>query len=192
MSAYITDVDLFDVTSSISTPFYQISLPEGDKISAQFVYNYYTRNEGVSEKVFLDPVDAESDQYRFVMENWENGVFPRQVNLSFRSLSSYPSTTLDPGILTNAVRSEKIIYEDAPFSSRFSGVSVHDTSIDEKIYLSFSESDREDPSERSRDFLNVSKLQSSGYRFSKAQTRQGISDLYDQDVKSINLSISVS
>lgn len=192
MSAYITDVDLFDVTSSISTPFYQISLPEGDKISAQFVYNYYTRNEGVSEKVFLDPVDAESDQYRFVMENWENGVFPRQVNLSFRSLSSYPSTTLDPGILTNAVRSEKIIYEDAPFSSRFSGVSVHDTSIDEKIYLSFSESDREDPSERSRDFLNVSKLQSSGYRFSKAQTRQGISDLYDQDVKSINLSISIN
>lgn len=192
MSSYITDVDLFDVTSSISIPFYQISLPEGEKIQTQFVYNYYTRNEGVSEEVFLDPIDAESDQYRFVMENWEKGVFPRQVNITFGIASSYPPAELDSGVLTNALKSEKIIYEDSPFSTTFSGVSVHDTSIDEKIYKSFSGLESGSISRKSRDFLNITKLQSTGHRFSKAQTRQEIANLYDQDVKSINLSISMN
>lgn len=192
MSSYITDVDLFDVTSSVSIPFYQLSLPEGEGITAEFVYNYYTRDEGVSEKTFLGSIDSRSDQYRFVLENWERGTLPRQINLTFGGKSPYENVTLDSGVLTRAVKSESVIFEDAPFSTKFSSLLVHDTSIDEKIYRVSERIGGESISSRGRDILNVSKLQALGHRFSKAETREAIANLYEIDVKSINLGVSLN
>jgi|GEM_PF-5887702 len=192
MSSYVTDVDLFDITSSISTPFYLLSLTGKEQISGQFVYNYYTRDEGVSETVTLGAVDAQSDQYDFIVENWENGVYPRQINLSFSVRSKYLPTTLDKGVLTTAAQNEQVIFEDAPFSTKFSSVLAHDTSVDEKIYAAFEGVDDAEIPERTKGFLNVSRFQSQGYRFSKAQAREEIVDLYESDTKTLNLAISLN
>lgn len=191
MPSYITDVDILTATSSVSIPFYQITLPKDESISAEFVYNYYTRDEGISETVTLDAVDDESDQYDFIVENWENSIYPRQVNLTFSTKSKFTPESLADGILENAVLNKNIIYEDEPTNSKFCSAVVHDTSIDEKIYkiISGSTSKR---TKKSNDILNVAKLQSLGYRFSKAETRQSVKALYDSDIKSANLPISLN
>jgi hypothetical protein len=197
MSSYIIDSDLLTATSSVSIPFYYVYLPSDESISAGFVYNYYTRDEGVSEAAFtsLDAIDADSDQYAFVVENWEEGVYPRQVNLTFTSGNAFPDAPLEAGVLAAAVDQRKVVYEDAPFENGFSSIIVHDTSIDSLVYEStraIRPESRRSISDTTRDFLNVQKLQSAGLRFSKAQTRQEITALYDSDVKSLNLGISLN
>lgn len=193
MAAYVTDSDLLFATSSVSIPFYYVYLPKGETITANFVYNYYTRDEGVSETTSLDAIDADSDQYLFVSENYEEGVYPRKVEISFKTPSSFPSDTLPDGTLEAAINEGKVVYEEAPFSSKFSGVIVHDTSVDEKIYANLAAITGSVSSRRvSKNFLDIAKLQSSGYRFSKAETRQEIAVAYENDVKSINLGISLN
>lgn len=193
MSSYFVDVDLLTATSSVSIPFYFVSLPAGEKISAEFVYNYYTRDEGISEVTALSATDADSDSYDFILENYEKGVYPRQINLAFSSRSSVTSETLDPGTIERAVKEGKIIYEDSPFGNGYSAVIVHDTSVDEKIYATDLDITASSGlSTRSSDFLNNARLQSEGYRFSKAQAREEIVAEYESDVKSFNLEISLN
>jgi hypothetical protein len=192
MSDYVTDVDLLNSTSSVSIPFYLVSLPTAERISANFVYNYYTRDEGVSEVVTLDAVDALSDEYNFIVENWENGKYPRQIDLIISNGSSYSSVTLDAGTITTALSENKIIYEDAPFDTRFSSIIVHDTSIDEKIYNTTPDIAESTSLTVSSDFLNIAKQQSNGYRFSNSQTRESIVSSYEKDIKSVNLGISLN
>lgn len=192
-TAFVTDSDLLSATSSVSIPFYYVYLPRGEKISANFVYNYYTRDEGVSESTSLDAIDADSDQYDFVAENWENGVYPRQINITFSSPASYPNDTLADGVIQTASSEGKIVFEDAPFDSIFSGIIVHDTSVDEKIYNTLSSITGSSTSRRSvKNFLDISRLQSEGYRFSRAQTRQEIVEAYESETKSLNLAISLN
>jgi hypothetical protein len=192
MSEYIVDADLLVATSSVSIPKYFLSLPTNEKVeNATFVYNYYTRNEGVSEVVTLDSVDADSDEYRFLSENWENGAVPRQVEISFTSAGAYDSEILDPNTIRNAYDQNLIIFEEAPFDDSAISIIVHDTSIDEKIYRTTSALSEETDSIAS-DFLNSAKLQSSGYRFSKAQAREQIVASYENDIKSVNLGISIN
>lgn len=198
MTTYITDVDLFDVTSSVSIPFYYVLLPIAEDIKATFLYNYYTRDEGVSETVSLDSIDAETDQYRFVLENWEEGILPRQVNLTFASSNKYVSENLGTGVLTSAVNEGKVIFEDAPFSNNFASVIVNDTSVDEKIYQSDAAiGDTETSATTStrvitRDFLSAARNESLGYRSSNAQASAEVLELYQNDIKSLNLSISLN
>jgi hypothetical protein len=193
MSSYITDIDILTVTSSVSIPFYQITLPATETISGEFIYNYYTRDESIAEETSLDAVDDESDAYDFISENWEEGTYPRQINLSFGSEDAYLTKLLDPGVLLNAITEGKITFEDAPFDSKFSGILVHDTSVDEKIYNIISGSGRSTRRSRlSEDFLNVAKLQSEGYRFSRGNTREQVRNLYQSDIKSVNLPISLN
>ena len=189
MSEYILDIDSLDTTSSVSIPFYLVSLPATEKIDSVFVYNYYTRNEGVSEVVTLDAVDAMSDDYSFILENWENGVSPRQINLTF-SNASYDAVTLDVGTITNALNNNQIIYEDAPFDASFTSITVHDTSIDEKVYNFLPGGIDAGSLAVSRDFLSPSRQQSLGYRFSKAQASKSVVSSFESDIKSINLGIS--
>lgn len=191
MSSYITETDILIATSSASIPFYQITLPVAEIIKAKFDYKYYTRDEGVSEEVSLDAVDAESDQYDFIMENWEEGVTPREVKLTLVTRDIYATELLAPGTITNALRDGKINFEDAPFSTRYSSIIVHDTSIDEKIYNIISGTSDKQTS-LAKGILNVANLQSAGYRFSKAQTREQVTNLYETDIKDANLSISLN
>lgn len=189
----IVDVDVLTSTGSVSIPFYFLTIPDFETITSAFVYNYYTRDEGVSEITNLDAVDAESDQYDFIVENWENGTYPRQINLEFSSTSFAFTDTLRAGVLTTAVKNGKVIFEDAPFSTKFVGVLAHDTSIDQKIYRRNTESaDDEELDSRARDYLNVSRLQASGYGFSKARASESTVNLYESDVKSLNLGISLN
>lgn len=197
MSSYVIDSDLLVATSSVSIPFYYVRLPDGENIEAKFVYNYYTRDEGISEAAFttLDGIDADSDQYQFVAENWEEGVYPRQVEIVFKSPNEFPSLRLDTGLLATAVEEQKVVFEDAPFENGFSSILIHDTSVDEKIYGSTRISTPETStlsSGISQDFLNIQRLQSAGLRFSRAQTRSQIDELYDNDVKTANLGISLN
>jgi hypothetical protein len=193
MSSYITDSDLLFATSSVSIPFYYIYFPKSEKIEAEFVYNYYTRDEGVSEETFLDSIDADTDQYLFVSENYENGVLPRVVNLSFSSNTEYENTSLPEGLtISNAIDQGKLIYEDAPFDNNFSGILIHDTAVDEKIYSFASSSDVSATNASTRDFLSAGRQQSSGLKFSEADTRSEITNLYETDVKAVNLGLSLN
>jgi hypothetical protein len=194
MSEYeISNVDVLVSTASVSIPFYFLTIPEGESLAGEFVYNYYTRNEGVSEVVSLDAVDDESDQYDFIVENWEKGVYPRQINLSFTMPVEYTKETLRSGVVSSALSNGKIIYEDAPFTNRFTGVIVHDTAIDEKVYKRNSGiEDSEEVDSITSDFLNISKLQASGYGFSKSRATEKTVNLYEIDVKAVNLGISLN
>lgn len=193
MASYVTDSDILNATSSVSIPFYYVYLPAGEKISTNFVYNYYARDEGVSETTALDAVDADSDQYRFISENWEEGVYPRQIDITFTSLSEFPNATLDDGLLESAVAEGKVVFEDAPFSTNFSSVIISDTSINEKIYEGLSATTGSGSIRKTaQNFLDVSRLQSTGYRFSAAQTRQEIVTAYENDIKSLNLGVSLN
>jgi hypothetical protein len=191
MSAYTTDIDTFVASSSVSIPFYQLTLPKTEKIKGRFIYNYYTRDEGISETVSLDAVDAQTDEYDFIVENWENGTYPRQIEIKFGSRDAYKKETLAVGTIAAASNDSKIIFEDAPFDTRFSSVLVHDTSIDEKIYNIISGSTPK-RTKLSNDILNVAKLQSAGHRFSKADAREQVENLYSADIKSVNLGISTN
>lgn len=188
MSNYIISDDITNLTSSVSLPFYFLYLPKAETISGDFVYNYYTRNEGISEVVSLDAVDAESDEYNFILENWESGTYPRQINLEFSNTSGFPAAEISD--LATYVNDQKIIYEESPFNNSFSGVIVADTAVDEKIY----ETARilEDTETASSDILNVAKLQSAGYGFSKAGTRESVIASYQNDIKSIVLGVSLN
>ncbi len=49
MAIYIPDPDLLSATSATSIPFHVLFIKKSETISADFVYNYYTRDEGTSE-----------------------------------------------------------------------------------------------------------------------------------------------
>lgn len=195
MPEYIVNADQLIVTSSVSIPYYLLSLPKNERIEEiSFIYNYYTRNEGVSEEVILDSFDAESDEYEFIVENWEKGAKPRLVKIGFTSAGEYETEDLSlifgSNTIKNAYDQNKIIYEDAPFSDKFVSIYVNDTSIDQRIYRTLSSIG--ESNELESDFLNSARLQSSGYRFSKAQAREQIVESYKSDVKAINLGISIN
>lgn len=190
MSSYVITDDIVNLTASVSLPFYFLYLPQAETISGEFVYNYYTRNEGVSEVVLLDAVDAESDEYNFIVENWEANVYPRQIDLQFANSSGFAVASLADGELKSYIDAGKITYEESPFNSRFSGVIVSDTAVDQKVY-SFA-IDIEDSETESSDILNVAKLQSAGYGFSKAGTRESVVMSYENDIKSIILGASIN
>ena len=201
-----------DQIQTTSFAFYSTNLPTGvtgESISATFVYNYYTRDEGVSETTSLDGAQLDTDEYNFIVENYERKTFPRQVNLTIKPPEFSQKVTLSPKELApirNSIN-DFLIYEEAPFNKKFSSIIVHDTSIDEKIYeqaaagsrgnssfsagLSFNTSSAP-LSGITADYLNNANLQSAGVRFSKAQTRQEVIDSYANDVKSISLGITIN
>jgi hypothetical protein len=201
-----------DQVQTISFPFYSTNLPTGtagESISSTFVYNYYTRDEGVSEVTALDGLQRDTDEYNFIVENYERNTYPRQVNLVITSPHYRSKTTLTRGeiALIEKNLSFHIVYEEAPFNKKFNSIIVNDTSIDEKIYEQSTSTGRNSriieagateiisestPGESQTDFLNNAKLQSAGIRFSKAQARKEVVDSYANDVKAINLGLSIN
>jgi hypothetical protein len=194
MASYLADVDILQATSSVSLPFYLLSLEKNESISAEFQYNYYTRDEGVSEITSLSGLDAESDQYDFIIENWERGVAPRQVNLRFSAGSGYPKLSPADGVqlIKDSYDNGKIVFEDAPFSTKFSSVIVNDTSVDETIYQTNLAMGSESDSEIERNFLYIARLQSAGYGFSKSQVEEEVVLQYEKDIKGVNLGASLN
>ena len=192
MSSYIVDVDVLQATSSVSIPFYLVTLSKNESVTADFVYNYYTRDEGASETTSLSDLDAESDAYDFIVENYERLVYPRQVNISGKGGGSYSVETVSAGTITNAYNSNSIIFEDAPFSTKISSIIVNDTSVDETFYNTSLSLGSTATSEIERNFLYVAGFQAAGYGFSKSQTEEEVVLQYENDIKALNLGVSIN
>ena len=188
MSSYVketrpTDNEDRDIDYVIALPEYQLKLKTETDATATFQYNYYTVDEGTSEITSLSSNDRSTDQYNFVLENYENGTLPRQVQLSFITKFSSPRTLprLPQDTLKNAHTEKKIIYEESPFSPSYATIGVYDTSIDEKIYnISQVISSSLD---NDSGFLSSTKQQAVGIRFSKSQASEKTVNLYSNDVK---------
>jgi|688.fasta_scaffold145714_2 hypothetical protein len=191
MSSFIID-DIeaaISLSGSTSLPFYNIRL-DGvrENVEASFRYNYYTRDESVSETVNLSEVDRETDEYQFVLENYEKNTPARQIDLSFSTTHGFTGREIiSLPKLKDIISSGSIIYEDAPFGGKFTSVGVYDTSLDEKVYNQYqstSTGSAVEPTATQRsDFLNNAKLQSAGIRFSSRQTRQEVVDSYSDNIK---------
>lgn len=192
MAIYIPDPDLLSATSAASIPFHILFLKQSETITAEFVYNYYTRDEGSSEVTTLSGLDYLTDQYRFIVENYEKGVYPRQINLRIAGGGSYPVETLSAETIKTAYNSGQIVFEDAPFSTRISSVIVNDTSIDETFYQTSLATGGTPTSSETQNFLYTAGLQAAGYGFSNSQTEEEIALQYEKEIKAVNLGISLN
>lgn len=183
-----------DTTNSgaiAALPFYLAKIKDVSdiKVTANFIYNYYTADEGVSEVTSLSGLDADTDQYRFVVENIEKGTPPRSVKLTF--ISSVPGggffgESLPRGTIRNVIGEGKMLYEDVPLGKGYSAVGVYDSSVDQKIYSQFQSGDTGSFVDDSG-FLSAAKQQSSGIKFSKSQTTQQTLKLYENEIKAKTL-----
>ena len=176
--------DETDTDFVATLPAYSINVNDDISATANFVYNYYTTDEGVSETTSLSATDANTDQYYFVLENYEKNTFPRQVVLRFTSSIPSLQKTSDIKLKLEAVkaamRENKVIYEDNPISPYYASVGVYDTSVDEKIYnQTTSNSVLVDNS----GFLSSTKQQSLGIKFSKAKASDQSVESYRADIK---------
>jgi len=192
LAIYIPDPDLLSATSATSIPFHVLFIKKSETISADFVYNYYTRDEGTSEVTTLSGLDYLTDQYRFIVENYEKNVYPRQINLSIAGGSSYPVETLPAGTIKSAYDSGQIVFEDAPFSTRISSVIVNDTSVDETFYQTSLATGATPTTTATQNFLYTAGLQASGYGFSNSQSEEAIMLQYENEIKAVNLGISIN
>ena len=190
MSGYMQTPAEEEVPRYTTVPTYIINLNSEMTANAVFEYNYYTTDEGVSEVTSLSAIDADSDQYDFVVENIEKGTSPRQVRLKFVNTVKQIDFSIEKEERINLqaiVDDGKIVYEDAPISNLYTAIGVYDTSVDEKVYALTQNLSASLDSDSESGFLSAAKQQAAGVGFSKAQASENTVKLYQNDVKSKTL-----
>jgi len=188
MSGYMQLPTEEEVPRYTTVPTYIVNLNSAMTANGVFEYNYYTTDEGVSEATSLSAIDADSDQYNFVVENIEKGTSPRQVRLSFVNTVTQIDFSIEKEERINLqaiVDDGKIIYEDAPISNLYAAIGVYDTSVDEKVYTLTQNLSASLDNESG--FLSAAKQQAAGVGFSKVQASENTVKLYQNDVKSKTL-----
>lgn len=183
-----------------SLPAIAAGLKNAEVISSNFVYNFFTPDERISESFSTFPVDGVTDQAAFAARI---GKVPRYVRIEF-SAPNYNTNNLGlPKLSQRIADGEKIIFETAPFNSNFSAIEVADTLVDNRSYLIASASLQfeEVPEAEGYNFTSpvassatasspktlifnaLGNIQSSGYRYAKTDVRAEVKSQFLNDVR---------
>lgn len=127
-----------------SSPIFFIDAPEIEDFEAKFIYNFYTRDELINDKLNL------SDYLRNLSFDLFTERVPRYVKLNWKPVSisnEVLSSTEQEGLLSQIRRNvnfsnivQKITFEDDLSKNEFCSAKIGDFFLDEKLYFEMSSS----------------------------------------------------
>ena len=141
----LTDYNEWDSSAYPSSGVTLLNIPEPDKVSAKFIYNFYVRDErtnGGGSKAILN-IGSPSQDADFKARN---GRFPRLIKLNFSPAHFPKKDGMLQGIYKslgrNAIsRNKDLIHFEGPIASAmFSSMKLQDNQIDQSFYYALSSS----------------------------------------------------